>query len=131
MPDILGRIDLIVETDEALKIIDLKTARTRWSTEQAERSGEQLLLYAALAKDLVPGKPIQLEFAVVTKTASPVVEALRSRGTQPDRPHPARDGEGLVRHRSRKFLSRTVADGLPDVPISYRVRSLAGLTAVT
>ena len=59
-----------------MRIVDLKTARTRWSTEQAERSGEQLLLYAALAKDLVPGKPIQLEFAVVTKTASPVVETL-------------------------------------------------------
>ena len=76
LPDILGRIDLIVETDDALKIVDLKTARTRWSTEQAERSGEQLMLYAALAKDLVPGKPIQLEFAVVTKTASAVVETL-------------------------------------------------------
>lgn len=54
LPDILGRIDLIVETTDALKIIDLKTARSRWSTDQAERAGEQLLLYAALAKDLVP-----------------------------------------------------------------------------
>lgn len=76
LPDILGRIDLIVETDEALKIIDLKTARTRWSTDQAERSGEQLLLYSALAKDLVPGKPIQLEFAVVTKSGNPTVECF-------------------------------------------------------
>lgn len=76
LPDILGRIDLIVETADALKIIDLKTARSRWSTDQAERAGEQLLLYAALAKDLVPGKPIQLEFAVITKTINPIVECF-------------------------------------------------------
>lgn len=73
---------MIAETDEALKIIELKTARTRWSTELAGRSGEQLLLYAALAKDLVPGKPIRLEFAVVTKTASPVWKRSRSLGTK-------------------------------------------------
>ncbi|MDB5342025.1 MAG: hypothetical protein JWP89_402 [Schlesneria sp.] len=76
LPDILGRIDLIVDTDDALKIIDLKTARSRWSTDQAERAGEQLMLYAALAKDLVPGKPMQLEFAVITKTANPTVECF-------------------------------------------------------
>ena len=76
MPDILGRIDLITESDEALTITDLKTARTRWSAEQAQRSGEQLMLYAALAKDLAPGKPIRLEFAVVTKTAKPTVDTL-------------------------------------------------------
>lgn len=77
LPDILGRIDLIVETADALKIIDLKTARSRWSAGQAERAGEQLLLYAALAKDLVPGKPIQLEFAVVTKSKVPTVECFQ------------------------------------------------------
>lgn len=76
LPAILGRIDLIVETDEALKIIDLKTARSRWSTDQAERAGEQLMLYAALVKDLVPGKPIQLEFAVITKAVNPTVECF-------------------------------------------------------
>ncbi len=76
LPDILGRIDLIVETADALKIIDLKTARSRWSTGQAERAGEQLLLYAALAKDLVPGKPIQLEFAVITKAKTSTVECF-------------------------------------------------------
>ena len=34
------------------------------------------MLYAALAKDLAPGKPIRLEFAVVTKTAKPTVDTL-------------------------------------------------------
>jgi len=76
LPDILGRIDLIVETDESLKIVDLMTARSRWTTDQAERSGEQLLLYVALARDLAPRKPIQLEFAVVTKAANPTVECF-------------------------------------------------------
>ncbi len=76
LPDILGRVDLIIETNDALRIIDLKTARSRWSSGQAERAGEQLLLYAALANDLVPRKPIRLEFAVVTKSASPTVECL-------------------------------------------------------
>lgn len=76
MPDILGRVDLIVENAESLTITDLKTARTRWSAEQAKRSGEQLMLYAALAKDFAPGKPIRLEFAVVTKAAKPNVDTL-------------------------------------------------------
>ncbi len=76
LPDVLGRIDLIVETADALKIIDLKTARSRWSSAQAERAGEQLILYAALAEDLARGKPIEVEFAVVTKTGTPVVECF-------------------------------------------------------
>ncbi len=83
LPDILGRIDLIVETADALKIIDLKTARSRWSAGQAERAGEQLLLYAALAKDLVPGKPIQLEFAVITKAKAPTLECFGVSLNQP------------------------------------------------
>ncbi len=76
LPDILGRVDLIIETTEALRIIDLKTARSRWSPGQAERAGEQLILYAALAKELAPHKRIQLEFAVITKAVAPTVECL-------------------------------------------------------
>ena len=34
------------------------------------------MLYASLAKDLIPGKEIRLEFAVVTKAANPTVERL-------------------------------------------------------
>lgn len=76
LPEILGRIDLIVESREALTIIDLKTSRSRWTADQAERSGEQLLLYAALAEDLGRGKPITLKFAVVTKSAEPTIECF-------------------------------------------------------
>ena len=54
---------------------DLKTARSRWSRQQAEDSGEQLLLYSELAKDLLPGKPLRLQFQIVTAAKSPAVES--------------------------------------------------------
>ena len=59
-PDLLARVDLLVDDGEALTVLDLKTARSRWSQQQAEDSGEQLLLYGELAKDLIPGKPLRL-----------------------------------------------------------------------
>jgi putative RecB family exonuclease len=74
VPDLLARIDLIVETDETLTVTDLKTSRSRWSANQADDSGEQLLLYSELARHLAPDKTLRLEFAVVTKTAKPTVE---------------------------------------------------------
>ncbi|MBR9804685.1 PD-(D/E)XK nuclease family protein [bacterium] len=74
IPDLLARIDLITETDDELTITDFKTSRSRWSGVQAEDSGEQLLLYSELAKQLAPHKRMRLEFAVITKTASPVAE---------------------------------------------------------
>ncbi|MDA0814219.1 MAG: PD-(D/E)XK nuclease family protein [Verrucomicrobia bacterium] len=76
VPELLARIDLIVESDDALTVTDLKTARSRWSQDQAEDSGEQLLLYSELVRRLVPGKELRLEFAVITKAAKPVAERL-------------------------------------------------------
>lgn len=70
----LGRIDLLIETDEAVIISDLKTSRSRWSRDQAEDSAEQLLLYNELVKHLVPGKQMRLQFVVLTKTKEPVVD---------------------------------------------------------
>jgi ATP-dependent exoDNAse (exonuclease V) beta subunit len=32
---LLARIDLLIETDEELAVVDFKTARSRWSAEQA------------------------------------------------------------------------------------------------
>ena len=40
-PDILGRVDLIVEDTDALVVADWKTARARWSREQAIDASEQ------------------------------------------------------------------------------------------
>ena len=74
-PDLLARVDLLVDAGDELVVTDLKTARSRWSNQQAEDSGEQLLLYSELAKDLLPGKRLRLQFLVVTKATSPVVES--------------------------------------------------------
>jgi putative RecB family exonuclease len=68
LPDLLGRVDLIVEEPEELVISDWKTSRARYSQDQIEDSTEQLLLYSELARDFAPGKRVKLEFAVLTKT---------------------------------------------------------------
>ena len=73
-PDVLGRVDLIVDAGDALVIADWKTARSRWSRAQVEDSAEQLLLYGELAKDFCPGKPLRLEFVVLTKTKDVAVD---------------------------------------------------------
>jgi len=72
-PDLLAKVDLIVEDDDAVVVTDLKTARSRWSQGQVEESAEQLLLYSELAKWLLPDKDVRLQFIVITKTKSPAV----------------------------------------------------------
>jgi CRISPR/Cas system-associated exonuclease Cas4 (RecB family) len=74
VPDLLGRIDLLMETDDAVVIADVKTSRSRWSRDQAEDSAEQLLLYSELVKALVPGKRMRLQFIVLTKAKEPIVD---------------------------------------------------------
>jgi putative RecB family exonuclease len=73
-PDILGRVDLIVDAGSELIVSDWKTSRSRWSQEQAEDAAEQLILYSELAKDFAPGKPVQLEFVILTKTKEAAVD---------------------------------------------------------
>lgn len=68
VPDLLARLDLMTETDDAITITDLKTARSAWSGQQADDSAEQLLLYGELVRRLIPHKPLRLEFMVATKT---------------------------------------------------------------
>lgn len=72
-PDLLGRVDLIVEADDAVVITDLKTARSKWSRSQVEESAGQLYLYHELSKSLAPRKRLRLQFAVISKTKSPTV----------------------------------------------------------
>jgi putative RecB family exonuclease len=74
LPDLLGRVDLIVETDTALVVTDWKSARSRWSSEQVEESCEQLLLYSELVRGFAPGKAVRLDFAVLTKTKEVAIE---------------------------------------------------------
>lgn len=84
IPDVLGRIDLLTETDDAVVITDVKTSRSRWSRNQAEEATEQLLLYSELVKPLVPGKRIRLRFIVLTKTKGPIVD-IHDLPTEPQR----------------------------------------------
>jgi putative RecB family exonuclease len=74
VPDLYGRVDLLTEDPDSLVITDIKTSRGKWSAEQVEDSGEQLLLYSHLASEISPGKKITTRFLVLTKTREPVVE---------------------------------------------------------
>lgn len=74
LPDLLGRIDLILETADQLVVRDWKTARAKYSAEQVDDAAPQLLLYGELARDLAPGKRVVLEIVVLTKTKEPAVE---------------------------------------------------------
>jgi putative RecB family exonuclease len=74
VPDLYGRVDLLTEDSDSLVITDIKTSRGKWSKEQVEDSGEQLLLYSHLASEITPGKKIATRFLVLTKTKEPVVE---------------------------------------------------------
>jgi len=73
-PDLLARIDLLIDTGSELVIRDFKTARSRWSQNQAAESAGQLLLYSELVQKLDPEKTVRLEFAVLTKTKEPAVD---------------------------------------------------------
>jgi RecB family exonuclease len=70
-PDLLGRIDLTVLGDNRLRIIDFKTARTRWNNAKIQEHTPQMLLYSDLLQPLIRecgDRPIQLEWVVLAKT---------------------------------------------------------------
>lgn len=72
-PDLLARLDLLVETDEAMIVTDFKTARSRWSSGDVHAAEGQLIVYHELVRTFAD-KPIRLQFAVITKTKQPEVE---------------------------------------------------------
>lgn len=76
VPDALCRVDLIVATEQELIVTDLKTARTSWSSDQAQQAAGQLLLYYELTRELAGGKPVRLQFAVLTKTRQPSLQMV-------------------------------------------------------
>jgi putative RecB family exonuclease len=78
LPDLLGRVDLLLETDDAVVVQDFKTSRSAWNECQAEDQSEQLLLYADLVRRLIPGKQLRLQFAVITKAKAPKVQLLEA-----------------------------------------------------
>jgi putative RecB family exonuclease len=74
VPDLYGRVDLLTEDSDSLVVTDIKTSRGKWSQEQVEDSGEQLMLYSHLTSEIAPGKKITTRFLVLTKAKEPVVE---------------------------------------------------------
>lgn len=73
-PELLARVDLILDQGDSLTVVDLKTSRSRWSESQVSNSADQLMMYAELAKELMPGKRLKLQFAVLSKTKSPSMD---------------------------------------------------------
>jgi hypothetical protein len=67
----------LIDTPAELVVTDFKTSRSRWTQGQADDSAEQLLLYSELVSRLMPGKPVRLEFAVISKTKEPAADRLR------------------------------------------------------
>ena len=72
-PDLLARVDLIVDAASELIVSDFKTARCSWSDYKVDDLAPQLLLYSELVKPIADGRPVKLSFAVLTKTKSPVL----------------------------------------------------------
>jgi putative RecB family exonuclease len=70
-PDVLGRIDLLVDTGDALELSDFKTSRSSWNDEHVAEAAPQLWLYAELVRPLASSRPVRLAFAVLTKAQSP------------------------------------------------------------
>lgn len=71
LPDLLARVDLIVDAGDFLEVSDFKTARSQWSQDHVADAASQLLLYHELVKELADGRPVRLSFAVLTKTKAP------------------------------------------------------------
>ena len=82
-PDLLARLDLMIESEDALVVTDFKTSRSRWSYAETSASEGQLLIYHELIREFA-NKPIRLQFAVITKTKQPDIE-LRTIDPDPQR----------------------------------------------
>ena len=78
LPYLLGYVDLLLETDDAVIVRDFKTSRSAWDQQQAVDQSDQLLLYADLVRKVIPGKQLRLQFAVLTKSRDPKVQLLET-----------------------------------------------------
>ena len=73
LPDLLARVDLIVDAGDALIVTDFKSSRSHWDQDQVINAADQMLLYSELVRELADGRPLRLEFVVLTKTKVPSV----------------------------------------------------------
>ena len=78
LPDLLAKVDLVVQTEGSLFIADFKTSRSKWTEAKALESADQLILYSKAAGPMASqlGLPVKLGFAVITKAKTPVVQVL-------------------------------------------------------
>lgn len=127
-PDLLARVDLLIDTPTALVVTDLKTSRSRWSQDQAEGSVGQLLLYSELVGRLMPNKPVRLEFAVITKAKAPTVDLLRVAGQKGQIERTKVVVERVWRDCRRAFLSEPIAHQLRQLPLPSAVPDVAQLS---
>ena len=118
-PDLLVRLDLMIETDEAFVVTDFKTARSRWSPGDVNAAEGQLIVYHELVRQFAD-TPIRLPFVVITKTKQPEIEI------QPVIANPARIERIRADWNGSQFLSRNgnryvapewFTRGLPDTPL--------------
>lgn len=72
-PDVLGRLDLVIETLDAFIVIDFKTAKSKWSDAQRQDAELQAIVYKELVGKIAGDKPVRVEFIVLTKTKAPSV----------------------------------------------------------
>ena len=72
-PDLLARLDLVVDAGDAIVISDFKTSRSSWGESHVIEAASQLLLYHELALGLAAGRRVCLEFAVLTKAKTPAL----------------------------------------------------------
>ena len=76
LPTFVARVDLILQTEEGYRLIDFKTARSKWSEEQLKQSRDQLALYDSLARHRFAEEHFEQQFIVLTKQKKPQLQVL-------------------------------------------------------
>lgn len=78
LPDVVAKVDLVIQSTSALQVIDFKTSRSRWNEEKAREAGDQLVLYGITVSRISTclSLPVQLQFGVITKAKNPTVQIL-------------------------------------------------------
>jgi ATP-dependent helicase/DNAse subunit B len=74
VPDLLGRVDLLVDAADTLMVTDFKSSRSRCNADHVEAAADQLLLYSQLVREIAQRRKLELQFCVITKTKDPSVE---------------------------------------------------------
>ncbi len=76
-PDLLSRMDLLMLTPDTLRLVDFKTARSRWGDAQLQEAAPQMLLYSELVRPIAAEyawRELVLDWVVLTKTKQVSIE---------------------------------------------------------